>query len=650
MVTIEHGDMVEQRRGGVDVLRILVRNLALHEQSGAVCIQAASGNEMREGWLLFRLGQPVMAFYQGKTTLQGLEALLSIEEDALDVGNELRLYELTMNALRSTMAEHPDSVLHLEYQEHREATASWWSSVRLPSSSWRRAARLEEIEALALETEHRRRDTVVANTSQLEPGQIYLLDSPDPHPMISLGVELAERGMPLLGLFGLPHAKTEATHRLPAPQSYALLSPHGGYEVLNDHSAIQTVVNAFQWGNERSVLLIDGLDRLANAFGENGMVDVFRSICDGVRFNDHIALVTTDLELFETAVQRSITSETTELRRSSVLNWVDDPDVLWDHPLLLAPDEEEEQWLAAQIQHQGAKVGGPVAFHDAAVEGGSVAPDDEDRIEATQALNDVVESWPEPSNEVHNPVPEEHPSGVAIGSTPWRPEIEGGVVQGRFVSESPRAPSASIEAEVPEARANVQRKEPSHPVEAPPKLRAPQRLQTRKQTPRLPNIDRGLTSDRSSAVVNSAATLPDWPVKNPSKQAYRKENMDVFSDKQNVALERQERMTYPSDTKALKDNVASSPDLSEVDLPAPKVNKTVKLPSDAASTTLTNSLRPVPDDAKPSREIASKSQAKLDIEKAYVEWSTFDEPDGMDATALYNERGEALERYSGEES
>ena len=28
MVTIEHGDLIEQRRGGVDVLRILVRNLA----------------------------------------------------------------------------------------------------------------------------------------------------------------------------------------------------------------------------------------------------------------------------------------------------------------------------------------------------------------------------------------------------------------------------------------------------------------------------------------------------------------------------------------------------------------------------------------------------------------------------------------------
>ena len=40
MVTIEHGDLIEQRRGGVDVLRVLVRNLAVHEQSGAVLIRS----------------------------------------------------------------------------------------------------------------------------------------------------------------------------------------------------------------------------------------------------------------------------------------------------------------------------------------------------------------------------------------------------------------------------------------------------------------------------------------------------------------------------------------------------------------------------------------------------------------------------------
>ena len=87
----------------------------------------------------FPPGQPVMAFHRDQTQQQGLEALLRIEEDALDVGNELFLYELTMNALRSTMSQHPQSVLHLEHQEQKDGSASWWSSVRLPSSSWRRS-------------------------------------------------------------------------------------------------------------------------------------------------------------------------------------------------------------------------------------------------------------------------------------------------------------------------------------------------------------------------------------------------------------------------------------------------------------------------------------------------------------------------------
>ena len=157
MESIEHGDLIEQRRGGVDVLRVLVRNLAVHEQSGAVCIRSSSSSHDRVGWLLFRLGQPVMAFHGGQVQNKGLEALLAIEQDALEVENEVLLYELTMNALRSTMRKHPESVLHLEHQDASEDGASWWSSVRLPSTSWRRAARLEDIEHLAMSTEERQR-------------------------------------------------------------------------------------------------------------------------------------------------------------------------------------------------------------------------------------------------------------------------------------------------------------------------------------------------------------------------------------------------------------------------------------------------------------------------------------------------------------
>ena len=94
---------------------------------------------IRVGWLLFRLGQPVMAFHQGSVQCEGLEALLAIEHDALEVENDVLLHELTMNALRSTMREHPGSVLHLEHHDDANSGGSWWSSVRLPSTSWRRA-------------------------------------------------------------------------------------------------------------------------------------------------------------------------------------------------------------------------------------------------------------------------------------------------------------------------------------------------------------------------------------------------------------------------------------------------------------------------------------------------------------------------------
>lgn len=646
MVSIEHGDLIEQRRGGVDVLRVLVRNLAMHEQSGAVCIRSAVENTEQQGWLLFRLGQPVMAFHNGATDHVGLEALLAIEQDALEVDNHVLLYELTMNSLRSTMRQHPESVLHLEHQDTVHAEGSWWSSVRLPSSSWRRAARLEDIEQLALSTEERRRTSPAASPRlELEPGRIYLMDSPDPHPMIHLAVELGERGMPLLGLFGLPHASTDITRRLPAPQSYALLSPHGNYEVLADRAAMDAVVNAFQWGNERSVLALDGLDRLGNALGEDGMLDAFRSICDGVRFNDHVALVTTDLEMFETAVQRRLLAEVTLVRSSDVQAWIDDPDGLWDHPLLLAPDEEEEQWLEAQIQHQGAVVGATLSM-DAAVEGGSHEPDAEERAEATQALADVVEAWPSPpANEVVETV---EADSVVIGSSPWRPPSEPPFVEGRFVSESPRAePVERFEPPTSTPKKARRRTRVTTPNESVPVMRSAQRLPKRKSTPALPPVKAGLTPTRSSAVVERAPPLPDWPRKTSVPQAYRKENLDVFSDKQTRAVQRQTPIPNHPLTSALKDNVVSSPDLESVDFPTDRVAKTVILPSSEESRPLTNSLRPVEADSKPSREASTKSQANLNMDDVYRRWSTFEDHDGMDSTALYDEYGEALERYEG---
>lgn len=642
MIEIEHGHLLEQRRGGVDVLRVMVRNLAVHEQSGAIRIQGKRDDGSAHlGWLLFRLGQPVMAFHLGLEMQEGLEALLSIEEDALDVNNQVELFEFGMHPLRTVMAERPNSVLHLERQSEQVESGSWWSSVRLPSSSWRRAERLEDIEHLAMDSEYRRRGALAMDEGPflLQPGGIYLFDSPDPHHMIHLAVELAERGMPLLGLFGLPHAETEITKRLPSPQCFALLSPHGEYAVLDDRDAIRAAIDGFQWGHERSVLLMDGLDRLGNAFGDGAMLDLYRSVCDGVRFNDHIVLCTTDLEMFDTRSRHALSSESTLLRQSTIEHWTDDPDCLWDHPVLLAPDEEEEQWLEAQIRHQGTQVGGQGVF-----EGGSVEVDDETRAEATSALTEVVESWPtESSTLAEAPAPE----ATQIGSTAWTP-INERVHEGRYVIDSPRYVEASEVEHEP-----VQRFEPKRPVarpSTPPRLRSPQRITKRKPSPRLPNIGGGLSNKRSHALANSTRELPEWPTRRRQKVGFSMKNIDRLDQRQTEALRRQSTMVTPLPTKTLKDNVRSSPDLSEASLPDMTPPSTVELPAHSAKTPpLSNSIREIEDGRDvASREYAATPQQRVDIDDAYERWSTFEEQNGMDSTALYNEKGEPLDRYAGD--
>lgn len=651
MVEIPHGDLLEQRRGGVDVLRIVVRNLAVHQQSGAVQIRSSNHGTTHAGWLLFRLGHPVMAFHSGDVDKQGLEALLAIEENAMDVNNHVELYELSMNVLRSVMNEHPLSVLHLEHQAEARDGASWWSSVRLPSTSWRRAARLEDIEEVALGTEHRRRQEATNEVEEsLMPGGVYILDSPDPHPFIQLGVELAERGMPLLGLFGLPHAQTEVTKRLPSPQCYALFSPHGGYEMLADRDGILSTVNAFQWGNERSVLLLDGLDRMGNALSDTVMLDVFRSISDGVRFNDHIVLCTTDLEMFETNIRHALTGESKLLRTATVDAWLHEPDVLWDHPVLLAPDEEEEKWLEAQIRHQGTLLGTSPSDMLPMLEGGSTEVDEATRADATEQLEAVVNSWHDEASSSES-ITEEPTPVTPVGGTRWRPEPESVFNEGRYVSESPRIRSVP-ESVMVEERVSKRIPQPKtiH-VQRPPTLRRPQRMVARKPAPSLPAIQVGQHGQRQSDLVKAKTNLPDWPEQHQAPQAFRKENMDGFSLRQDSAVERQQTIKTPHQAKALRDNVASSRDLSQFSLPSHKVPRTVDLPSASTKPALPNNLHVLdPNKQQPARESSTLPQNNANIDEMYERWTTFDEQDGMDKTALYSEKGKALKRYKGDSS
>ena len=632
-----HGDMIEQRRGGVDVLRLIAQDLAAHGQSGAVSIRPK--NQTSNGWLLFRLGHPVMAFYQDESEVYGLEALLAIEHDAMDVGNDVELYEMSMSSLRQTMEKHPDSVLHLEHEQEQGDSDSWWSSVRLPSSSWRRAARPEELDDFVPRPEFNRRPNSSGSSSAstsptLQPGSVYLFDSPDPHPMIEVGVELAERGVPLLGLFGLPHASTDITNRLPMPTSYSLFTKRGDFELLASEDEILHCVESFLWANERCVVLIDGLDRLGNALGDLGMMNLIRSVVDGVRFNDHSLLITTDMSVFQLPVRHSLMSEFVPLTNSNIASWLTDSDAFLDHPLLLPVDEEEERWIDAQLRHhlgEGAEPSNIVA--DYSMEGGASQPTADERKEAVEALNEVVESWPEAASPVE-------PSQIQATESSFQ--------KGRFISEIPLPES---EHEFPPLPKVKKKRKQVVSALTKPQLRAPQRLPSRKAQPSLPGIETGITQKRSSAVSKTDRALPDWPKQRQSSDRFVKADLDEIEARQLRASNHVEQTARSIPSNSLRDSVQAKTSVPSATLPEMVSQQTFPNKSITDTPPLPRSIA-VPQNIqkKGARELSAKEQKESTIDEMYERWNNWEDEEYATSTALYNEKGEVLKKFKGEDS
>jgi hypothetical protein len=151
----------------------------------------------------------------------------------------------------------------------------------------------------------------------------------------------------------------------------------------------------------------------------------------------------------------------------------------------------------------------------------------------------------------------------------------------------------------------------------------------RKKSPSLPAVSLGEAQRTSKALASSPPNLPEWPSSRRPHDAYRKENMALHEQRQTEA-------------------VASSPEVNTHALPPPNVPQTVQLPSSGSTVPLPSGLHPVNDDASlPARESTRLDQHTVDIEAIYRKWTTFEEQDGLDATALYNEKGEVLKRYKG---
>ena len=165
MLTVDRGDLIEERRGGVDALRSMVANLAAHHQSGAIRLfTKGDADASLEAWLVVRMGQPVLALTKDEG---GLEALLAIEQRSLRHACDLHLYEMTVAQTRAAALQHPHALLEATTDASANADA-WWSNTNLPLTGWRRTDSLDDLSGLSVTTDERPRTQQQENLRNLQ--------------------------------------------------------------------------------------------------------------------------------------------------------------------------------------------------------------------------------------------------------------------------------------------------------------------------------------------------------------------------------------------------------------------------------------------------------------------------------------------------
>lgn len=354
------GDVLESRRGGVDVLRHLAQELATLERNGSIQIKRNIPNVgERTGHLLIFDGTLAAAFHHADTARYGIEALLEIESDASTLDAAMSLHEMTESAYISTVSQFPEASLISSAEDSNDE--AWWTAVRTPRRKIEREERLPELkpsvaipEALRRRSEARMRNL---GGSVLQQGQAWLEDSIEPDHVFQLAHMLTEMNHPTLIISRQSPPRMETNYNINL-QHYRWLSETEHAHTLEPSlESIRRSVDAFFEQYKNGILFLEGIEYLSGIHGEQRVIEMVRSIVDHTRSIGSMFIVSSNLEAFTTQQRSRLQREFSRLDNSQLQSWVLDVELLKEHPFFSALDQEEE---AAVHQHIEDNVQDPI--------------------------------------------------------------------------------------------------------------------------------------------------------------------------------------------------------------------------------------------------------------------------------------------------
>ena len=351
MVELPRGNVIEERRGGAGILATLVNEMIKLGSNGYIRTEITPSQKMpRVGQVVVFNGEVSAAIHEDKAILEGVDALIEIESDCIKLECLIQLIEDV--DVRRILDLHPNANLHIDAPEESKSS-QWWKDVSVKKNAWTKSSKLPTIEASVEAPEfvkakaaamvHRHVESGIV----LKPGCVYSNES---EMLFRLASNLKIHGKPLLVISRKTREEVSVKYNIPAENCLWLSQKDGDGIQFVDIDAIKGTVYGFLEGNLRAVLLLDGLEYLANICGEKQVIEMVRELGDRMRFEDDCLLISCDNSAWSKSDSAQLSRAAPYLENEILDSWNTDPDSLLDHPLMAPPTDEELSRLAKYLE------------------------------------------------------------------------------------------------------------------------------------------------------------------------------------------------------------------------------------------------------------------------------------------------------------
>ena len=630
LVNLPRGDLLETRKGGLDVFRSLGQEIIRDNISAVVHFSYQSNKEHAyEGAVYFKNGEPHMAIVHREESMFSLDAFEFLEQRSKEMDCKISLHEANVALIYETLDAFPNSVLHFDVESNQEnINDHWWKSVRYQTHHMKFDSTDLEEEFAGLEFAQKRQANRMYDTNvHLERGRSYSFPTQVQHTFAPVLLHLQSYGFQVVEILNRQQSTSPFEHIL-----------YSSKEHQDVGQLLEKIEEKF-FGVQFGCVFLQEFELLSMVQGELLALDVLRNISDYCMESRHLFFVSYDIDLLDQKTTAKLQQVASSIDAITLRSWSEEPDGIPIEGVFEDYDVEAEHWFEAQLEFMAQSDSMPSLEKTKEFEGGSSQISDVQRAEVAQSLRGALASFSNPSSTSHHAHQD-----ASLDAKDWKPYMmQTDIVQGKFVSESKVFSDEQLHTDW---QRRTTKTKPMK-VRKEPKIRRVQKQAMRKPQPTLPptsvsKITPKELGQRREYIENVSLPSIKKPHKLPTSSI---ENAAEFQDKINEDV----MPKIPLELRGIKDGLNNSNFIEEASLPGPRSPRKLAFdsPSSFQDSTEVNSLH---EKNIQTRNTATYAHEPKSIDEISKKWEASIKKNQSMRHTLYDERGNKLNKFGGKSS